>query len=75
MSSLLSSGFSLVVASRGYSLVAVLGLLICSGFFCCRAQTLWPKGFSSCGMSAHELWFPGSRAQAQQLWHVALAVP
>ena len=29
-------------------------------------------GFSSCGMQAQQLWLTGSRAQAQQLWHMGL---
>ena len=32
-------------------------------------------GFSSCGMWAQQLWLLGSRAQAQQLWHVGLVAP
>ena len=43
------TGFSLIVASRGYS------SLWCAGFSCCAAQALGHLGFSSCG----------SRAQAQ----------
>ena len=41
-------GFSLVVVSRGYSLVVWASH--CSGFFCCGAQALGSGGFSSCGM-------------------------
>ena len=49
-------GFSLVVVSRGYSPVAVRGLLIGSGFSCCGAPALGTqgsvvivRGLSSCG--------------------------
>ena len=40
------AGFSPVVASRAYSLLAVCGLHR-GGFFCCRAQALGCTGFSS----------------------------
>ena len=36
----------------------------CSGFSCCGAQALEHTGFSSGGMRAQQLQFPGSRAQA-----------
>ena len=39
----------------------------CSGFFCFGAQALWCMSFSSCSTWAQQLWFPGSRVQAQQL--------
>ena len=70
-SSLLHAGFSLVVASRGYS------SLRCTGFS--LRWLLWlpstgsrRAGFSSCGTWAQQLWLAGSRAQAQQLWHMGL---
>ena len=47
-------GLSLVVASRGYSLVEVLGLLVTVASHC-RAQALENGavlGFSSCGSQA-----------------------
>ena len=47
----------------------------CSGFSCCQAQTVGHTGFSSCGMWAQQLWFPGSRAQAQQLRCMGLVAP
>ena len=50
------AGFSLTVASRGYPLDAVNGLLIVVASHC-GAGALGPLGVSSCGM--------GSRAQAQ----------
>ena len=53
---------SLVVASGGYSLVAVHGLLIMVAFL---AQALVHMGLSSCG----------SQAQTQQLWHTGLVAP
>ena len=61
---LLHVGFSPVAASGGYS------SLRCAGF-----SLWWPLplrttgsryvGFSSCGTRAQQLWFVGSRAQAQ----------
>ena len=32
-------------------------------------------GFSSCGTWAQQLWFMGSRAQAQQLWRTGFVAP
>ena len=37
-----------------------------SGGFSCKAWALGHGGFSSCGTWAQQLWFPGSRAQAQR---------
>ena len=68
------AGFSLVVMRGGYSLVVMKGLLIVVTS-CCGVQALGHTSFSSCGTWAQELWFPGSRAQAQQLWLMGLAVP
>ena len=53
-------GLSPAMVSRGYSLVAVLGLLPscgalashCCGFSCCRAQAPECTGFSRCGTRA-----------------------
>ena len=65
---------SLVEASRGYSSMR------CAGFSL-RWLLLWRSagsrcaGFSSCGTRARQLWFVGSRAQAQQLWCTGLAAP
>ena len=42
------------------------------GFCRCRAQAL--ADFSSCSMWSQYLQLPGSRAQAQQLWYMGLAV-
>ena len=58
------TGFSLVVASRGYSLVAVRGLLIAIASRC-RAQGLECVSFSSSDTWAQEFWFPASRTQAR----------
>ena len=65
-------GFSLVVASGSYFLVAVLGLLIAVLFLlqsmgsrACGLQQLQRVGFSSCGSQALEL-CPGFVAP----WHV-----
>ena len=52
------------------SLVAVHSY--CGGFSFFRAWALGNVGFSSCGTWAQELWLPGSKAQAQQLWHMSL---
>ena len=62
------SGFSLVVASGDYSLVAV-----CMDFSLWWLLLLWSSGFRgagfrTCVMWAQESWLPGSRAQAQWLW-------
>ena len=67
-------GLSLVVASRGYS------LLQCAGFslwWLLLLQSMGSRhaGFSSCGMWAQQLWLTGSRAQAQQLWRTGLVAP
>ena len=61
------TGFSLVVASEGYSLVAMLGFLL---------QWLllwWSPGSRAWGLQ--ELRLPGPRAQAQELWHTGLVAP
>ena len=63
--------FSLVAASRDYSCCS-MWVSHCRGFPCCGA---WALGFCSCGTWASSLWFPGSRAQAQYLWHAGLVAP
>ena len=65
---------SLVVASRGYS------LLRCTGFslrwlLLLRSMGSKCTGFSSCGTWAQQLWLAGSRAQVQELWHTGLVAP
>ena len=50
-------GFSLVTLSGGYSLVAVLGLLIV------EHELEWSTGSRTLGLQ--QLWLPGSTAQAQ----------
>ena len=67
-------GFSLVAASRVYS------LLLCAGFslrwlLLLQSRSSRHVGFSSCGTWAQELWLAGSRAQAQELWCTGLAAP
>ena len=67
-------GLSLVAASGGYS------SLWCTGFSLCWLLLLWSTGsrragFSSCGVRAQQLWLAGSRAQAQQFWHMGLDAP
>ena len=59
--------FSLVVASGGYSLFAMLGLLIVVTSLVV-GHGLWVLGFQL-------LQLPGSRAQAQQLCRTVLAAP
>ena len=60
-------GFSLLVASGGYSLVAVCGPLtaVAASVAKHRLQGTW----------AQLLWLLGSRAQPQWLWHTGLAAP
>ena len=43
--------------------------------FSCGVQALGFTGFRSYSKWARELWLVGSRAQAQQLWHVVLSYP
>ena len=67
-------GFSLVAASRVYS------LLLCAGFslrWLLLLQSTGSRhtGFSSCGTRAQQLWLAGSRAQAQQLWLTGPVAP
>ena len=66
------SGFSVVAASRGCSLVAVCGLLIAvaslvakHGLQGSQHSVVVTRGLSSCG----------SRAQAQKLWCMGLVAP
>ena len=64
---------SLVAASGGCS------SLQCAGFSLWWLLLLWSMGsrhmgFSSCGTRAQQLWLTGSRAQAQQSWHMGLLV-
>ena len=47
----------------------------CLGFSCCGAHTPGHADFLSCGMWTWSLQLPGSRAQAQQLWHTGLVAP
>ena len=58
---------SLVVAGRGYSLVAVLGLLIVTACLAAERGSSC-AGFSTCGRWAQYLWLMCSVA----LWHVNL---
>ena len=45
----------------------------CGGDFSCFGpQALECADFSSCRLGAQSLWHPGSRAQAQWLWHMGL---
>ena len=68
------TGFSLVVASGDCSPAVVWGLLL--GVASLVLEPLGPVGFSSCcGARAQSLRFLGSRAQAQQLWHLGLVPP
>ena len=63
---LLCIGFSLVVASRGYSLNCHVQTSHCGGFFCGKAWALEHEGFSCCGTWALQLSLVGLVA----LWHV-----
>ena len=47
----------------------------CGDLFCCGAGGLGCLGFSSWAMCVQYLWLPGSRAQAQWLWHTGLVAP
>ena len=67
-------GFSLVVASKGYSLAVVQGLLIAVAS-CCRPWALGCAGFSHCSVQAQELRLKGSRVQILQLWCMGLVTP
>ena len=67
-------GFSLLVASGGYS------SLRCAGFslqwlLLLRSTGSKHVGFSSCGTWAQQMWLAGSRVQAQQLWRTGLVAP
>ena len=67
-------GFPLVAESGGYSFLQ-LQASHRGSFSCCRAWAPACLGFRSCGLWAQELWLVGSRAPAQCLWHMGLAVP
>ena len=68
---LLSAGLSLVVASRGYSLLRCVGFSL-RWLLLLQSTGSRHMGFSSCGTQAQQLWLTGSRAQAQQLWRTGL---
>ena len=51
---------SLVVESRGHSLVVARGFL--TAVASCCVQALGLEGFSRCGMWAQQLWYTGSVA-------------
>ena len=55
-------GISLVVVSKGYSLVAVWRLLLAVASLTAEH---WLWGFSSCSAWAQYLWLSGSRTQTQ----------
>ena len=63
------SGFSLVAASRGYSLIEVHGLLIVV------AALVAEPGLWGLWAPVAVVQFPGSRAQAQSLWPMGLVAP
>ena len=63
--------FSPVADGRGCSsLQWTSWWLLCYG-----ARALGRSGFSGCGTWVQSLQFPGSRAQAQYLWHTGLVAP
>ena len=64
-------GSSLVVPSRRYSLGVVLLTVWCSSLR--AASLLQSAGAKTCGLQ--QLWFPGSRSQAQQLRHTGSTAP
>ena len=61
------TSFSLIAASGDSSLVAVCGLLLAATFLVAEHRLY--------GAQAQQLQFPGSRAQAQQLWYTGLVPP
>ena len=63
-SSLLGVGTTLRLQFAGFSLGWLLLL---------RGTGSRYEGFSTCCLWAQQLWFPGSGAQAQQLWRTGLA--
>ena len=65
---------SLVEESGGYSSLQCLGFSLRWLLFL-RSTGSRRTGFHSCGTWAQQLWFTGSRAQAQQLWHMGLVAP
>ena len=75
-------GFSLVAASRGYSLLRCAGFSLqrsfssrSTGFSSCGIRALECAGFSSCVAWAQQLRHVGSRVRGlQQLWHVGSVV-
>ena len=68
------AGFSLAVESGGYSL-AVVGRLLIVAAALVAEHGLGHVGLRSCSTWAQYLLPPGSRAQAQQLWHTGLVAP
>ena len=68
------TGFSLVVESGGYSL-AVVGRLLIVVAALVAEHGLGHVGLRSCSTWAQYLLPPGSRAQAQQLWHTGFIAP
>ena len=64
-------GFSLLVSTGDCSLVAVGGPPVAVTSLV--ARRLCACGFHGWGTWAQELWFPGSRAQVQELWHAVSA--
>ena len=66
----------------GFPLAAGTGVTLCwcVGFSLRGPLLLWSTGFGLCGLQqlwhmAQEFRLPGSRAQAQWLWHRSLVVP
>ena len=67
-------GLSLVAVSGGYSLLRCVGFSL-QWLLLLQSMGSRHTGFSSCGTRAQQLWLAGSRAQAQQLWHIGLVAP
>ena len=86
-SSLLCMGFSLVVASGGYSSLRCVGFSL-QWLLLLQSMGSRRTGFSSCGAWAQQLWLvgsrehrhqqlclAGSRVQAQYVWRMGLVAP
>ena len=67
-------GFFLVVVSGGYSSLRCMGFSL-QWLLLLQSMGSRRMDFSSRGIWAQQLWLTGSRAQAQQLWHMGLVVP
>ena len=69
------TGSFLILASGDYSLVAFERASHCSGFSCCGARSLEHTGFNVVAYGLSSCNSPGSREEAQYLWHTGLVAP